>query len=1409
MSTQSFNRPPRVRPHWHAEEVDLPEPPDPPDLPRTDWLTMMIPLMGAGIFAGTASINGTNPLFVAIPMGSMALMTLGAGLLNQRAAHQRATTNHAARKDFFEDHLVAGRNRLRRLYEQERAARGFIWPHPSELLLLAGATTSAATPEARLWERRPIDDDFLDLRVGAGNRPAASQARVTPPRPGGTVDQRLFTCAEEYATLRQVPVSVPLGRLGSLGLAGPRGPTTALVRALLWQAAVLHAPAELRIAALCEPTLAAEWEWLRWLPHTIPLSNDVAPGARMLAGNPHEAARLASDLLDQLSRRRERAAGASSPPLILPRLLLLVDGSALAQSYPAIAEVLRHGAPLGLTALLVAPTWPQLPEDCGAMLELEEQGARWVERGAQWPRERFTPDEADLALSDRLARRLAGLRLVESGGTQAIPRRVRLFDLLGITGADDLLPPRAWSQEWPKAWAPAPFGAAAENEPACLDLNEGRHGPHGIIAGATGAGKSVLLQSIIAALAATHPPERLQLLLIDFKGGAALMMFAPLPHTAGLVTDLEGRLAERAMTAIKSELRRRKGLLHDLATEHTCKIEHIADYRALAARAHLPPLPNLLIVVDEFDELARGNPEFVAELIRVVKQGRSLGVHLLVATQQPARAVSDEIRSQLSFFIALRLGDAEDSRTMLLKPDAAFLPTDLPGRAYMRASGEVRLLQVAQVTATYRPNEAQGPQVSFLRDGREERVGPEVVSTTSADEASDLDVLIHSLCTADRLRGPAFPNWAPARIWQPPLPTRLALGVVMFQENRRTEEQENRRTGEQRNRGTEEQRNRRTGEQENRGTGEQRNRGTEEQENRRAGEQISASPPPTSSPPASAPPASAPPASAPPASSSLRQAIGLLDLPQESRQEPLVVDFANGHLVVVGAPGSGKTTLLRSLVLGLAASHAPRDFWCYLVDAGGQGLGSLAGLPHVGAHIQAREAERVRRLLRWLEATLRERQELLRAADAPDLASYRAQTGLAMPALLLVIDKLAVLREELRDGSGDDALNEQLVRLLRMGSASGIYIALSGERANDLGYKLMALIETRIALRQPELYDYNELLGVRVSAQIPPTLAGRALIAHPDYGALDVQLALPDLSPSSLTGDAGGSALDGDLTQILRTAVVQVASQWATQRHPADPTPPPIELLPERIRRSELDAKGKAVPTATNGVAAPWGRESLGLDLAWLQLDNDTPHALVVGPRRSGKSNALLAAALGLAESSQPSEVAFYIIDSPRGGLRTLANLAHTAHYANDDTSASVLACALSAARTSAQATRRIILLDDYILCRERMRSQLAQNYGGPPNLLDSLLEIVQLGGQHGEHLLLAAGMSYPDDALLKALDACRAGLLLWPGRYDPGTRLLGVTLPLAEQRDTEQPPGRALLVREDQRQIVQVAFSG
>ncbi|NTV64757.1 MAG: cell division protein FtsK, partial [Oscillochloris sp.] len=815
--------------------------------------------------------------------------------------------------------------------------------------------------------------------------------------------------------------------------------------------------------------------------------------------------------------------------------------------------------------------WPQIPESCAGMLDVGPPGARWVRAGEPWPREAFTPDSADTSASDRLARRLAGIRLHEGGGNQDVPRSVRLFDLLGIRDEADLAPPRYWAEPPGTAWHPdVPIGAVADGQPIYLDLNENRHGPHGIIAGATGAGKSVLLQSMIAALAVTHSPDRLQLLLIDFKGGAALALFAGLPHLAGLVTDLEGRLAERAMTAIKSELRRRKALLKATAAAAAVKVEHVSDYRAVASERGLPPLPNLLIVVDEFDELARSHQEFVAELVRVVKQGRSLGVHLLVATQQPARAVSDEIRSQLKFFVALRLGSSDDSREMILKPDAAFLPTDIPGRAYFRAGSDQRLFQVAQVTGVHRSQATAAPRVSFVSGDRERPL-----ATTDADQVSeplsretDLDVLVRALGRLD-------PASRQPPIWRAPLPTRLTLGGVVGAQ--------------------------------------QWPRGYID------------------------------------AAASLHAPLGLLDIPQECRQEAFVLDVAAGHLALIGAPGSGKTMFLRSLVLSLACRIPPSDLWCYLIDAGGQGLAPLAGLPHVAALIQARERERVRRLIRMLDAAVRERQDRLRAADAADLAAYRAAGGRDLPTLLVVVDKLAVLSEESRDRHSETSILDDLVRLARVGRACGISLVLSADRALDFSHRLLSLCEGRVALRQAEIHDYTDVLGVRVGAAIPAGLPGRGLWPHPDHGPLEVQLALPGLEPlpPEDTGDLSARALDSELMAELREQVAEIAAGWRAAPGADLVRPLQVELLPERIGLGDL---GPLPINGTRPGLAAWvGREQLALAAVPLQLGDGTPHALIVGPRRSGKTSALRTLLRSLTTAYGPHELGLLILDGPRG----------------------------------------------------------------------------------------------------------------------------------------------------------------
>jgi S-DNA-T family DNA segregation ATPase FtsK/SpoIIIE len=544
----------------------------------------------------------------------------------------------------------------------------------------------------RVFRRSPGDADHLTVRVGFG-RCAATTATV---RDGAGPD----------SLLDDVPVLVDLAA-GAVGVAGPGERVAAAVRWWLAQLAAWQSPADVRLVT------GPEWEWAHWLPH----HGGPAADGDLLAG--------------PLAELRARTSGTT-----VPAVVVVLDPVVWWHADPRLAELLTDGPAVGVHTVCVGAQRADLPPACRTVVDLGATEPAVRTAGTDQP---VRPDGVGEDWALQLARAAAPLRDAGTPATGALPDDVHLLDLTGRPGPDALQ--RTWDA--PPAGLPAVVGADAAGA-VVVDLV--RDGPHTLLAGTTGAGKSVLLTTLVLALALGSGPERLQFVLVDYKGGAAFGGCVGLPHVAGLVTDLDDQLATRVLRSLRAEVTRRERVLAAAGASDV---------------AALPPgtLARLVVVVDEFRVLAQEVPDFVDGLVRLAAVGRSLGVHLVLATQRPAGVVSPEIRANTDLRLALRVQDRADAEDVVGDPrPAAFT---VPGRALLRSgSSGARPFQVARLRGPARAGVAV-EAVDLLAPA----AGPR-------DEVDDLPGLVATV------RAAAEGRPRPPAPWLPPLPAVLDPGAA-------------------------------------------------------------------------------------------------------------------------------------------------------------------------------------------------------------------------------------------------------------------------------------------------------------------------------------------------------------------------------------------------------------------------------------------------------------------------------------------------------------------------------------------------------------------------------------------------------------------------------------------------------
>lgn len=758
----AFNRSPRLDPRFAGIELVAPEPPEPPSGQRFPIVSLLAPILMAGmIFAVTRST--LSILFVALSP----IMMVG-GWLETRMANKKQLIQETAR---FRSALGDLAVQLEYAHDLERHGRRS--EHPSVVEVLEAV--EARSP--LVWTRRPEHESFCEVRLGLGTQ--LSRNTVQMPNTNKTLPhlwRELLDTTARFVHVGGVPVVADVRRCGNIGVGGPEATAAPIMRGLIAQYAVLHSPAEFAIAAIAPAT---EWDWMKWLPH-------VRTGD--LAGNAAEAMSVVASL-EALVDERLAIKRSDDDPAVLPITLLFVHDAAPVDR-ARLVQIAERGPSVGVFVAWYASSVERLPAACRTFVELDANtgsGLAGSVQGGEAVAD-LVPEPVGAAAVARLARLVSPL--VDSGAIaddeSELPRSVAFVDLAGhdlaaeTTAVTDL-----WrsSQSVPMPGARsrrhdhglrALVGQTVDG-PLHLDLRT--QGPHALVGGTTGSGKSEFLQSWILGMAATNSPTRVTFLLVDYKGGAAFADCVNLPHCVGLVTDLSPHLVRRALTSLDAELRYREQLLHDKQAKDLLELERRNDQECP---------PSLVIVVDEFAALVSEVPEFVDGVVNVAQRGRSLGLHLVLATQRPAGVIKDNLRANTNLRIALRMADEDDSVDVIGTDQAALFDPSIPGRAIVKSGpGRTTSFQSAYSGGNSAGHVARAPiEVSTLRFGAGEVWDVPTPSGPPQHQhgPSDIRRIVHTITEAAAELGLPVPR----RPWLPELAERYRLEGLPTERTDRT-----------------------------------------------------------------------------------------------------------------------------------------------------------------------------------------------------------------------------------------------------------------------------------------------------------------------------------------------------------------------------------------------------------------------------------------------------------------------------------------------------------------------------------------------------------------------------------------------------------------------------------------------
>ncbi len=1351
----NFNRPPRIQfPNFEDEEVSIPAPPVRQEAPEQNLLVTILPALGmiamtmaflsraltSNVGSETGNLVRLDTFCLILPMLVIALASVAGPLLTQRSQAKDREQKNLEAEQKYRRLLEQKRVRLQAARDAQLAILEYNFPAPDHWLNLA------LNRDNRLWERRPGDPDFTALRVGLGHTPSLVEIQTPDADTTSESIDLAFALADEYRYLNDAPVIMSLRQDVSIGFAGKRMLMLRSVRAAICHLAVTHAPQDLRIHLIASQANYEDWRWLEWLPHTS--LNQQTGTADLMAFDTEDIRNLMGNLSQTVDERRERGDTGSKTP----HLLVIIDGPQLVESEAVYSTILREGHLVGASALCLVNAYQNIPSDCGAIVEISDNEhfryARTESDGYEV--EGDVLDGLSAQDAEYIARGLSAVVVREVGGSGRIPRRVDFLDLYGIRYVDEL--PRRLDAWWrrPIKNGELPFPVRIGRESLAVDtvimLDEDHHGPHGMLAGTTGSGKSELLQTLICALVMEHDPRLLNLLLIDFKGGATFNVFNDLPHTVGTVTNLDSVRVTRALEALKAETTYRQQFLDDAnVRDITQYYEYYANDDSKVQAPDYKPLPHLFIIVDEFAQLAKEMPDFMRELVRTVQVGRSLGLHLLLGTQSPMDVVTDEMNANLQFRICLRVQNIEASRAMLRRPDAAYLPAGWPGRGYFQVGeqGMFKQFQTGYVGAEY--------ETRAMREAAEQQ--DDVVFEVITDSGERIDLLPKTSSNgADHANGAGQDSEdlnmmtqlsdeiaQPVNIQEPHTVAKAIIETVQDYATRYgikpmpplllpplTETITLQMLFDKCDIG-----------------------GWDGEHWQAPGTDHNGDPIPLGSVP-----------------------VGVMDDVYNRTQHPLWINLnaeveiggqkdinrKDGHAIIFGSPGTGKTTFLRTLAVGLARLHSPLGLHMFFLSLTGTGLDALGGLPHAEAVVHGTQTERVRRLFGRLIYMLDERQA---GAEATD--TY----------IVLFIDQY----EQFIDNFGEPH-RADLERLVNEGRAVNMFLVMTANGPTTMPERIRSLVQQRVALQLGQGPDYTLTVGRVRNVEEMAFPDGRGFVIN--NPPLAVQLALPMLDEN-----------ENELTHI-ETLVNEMGVY--------EQGPAPIEPLPTHISLESLPE-----PVAVGeGIETVLGRyDDDPLTPFQLNWWDDGPYFIVTGPPGSGKTNMLHAAVLAAAQQYSPQDLRFVLVDFNGRSLRPLSNLKHVIARITADTELKGQMTHLQSELQTFHKRRHddpvpatVLVIDDYDLTTEALNTS--------NEVFNQLRDHVRFHSHLNLYAWVGGYLERPSDPFIRQLLLRRSGFVLSSKDFLEKLSIRGAYgLP-----KEEMPAGRAFFPRQNRVDtIVQTAL--